>query len=336
MRTKKKKEILIEEEGGGLVFAEGIFGLCVGDSIQFDTEKLVSYSQYAKFKKCPKSWELRYVRKHRVPEQNIYFVYGTAMHETIQEMLYVCYKKAVKKAKETDWNAIFLNKLKTLYTKDIDELGGVHYSSKEELAEFYHDGCQILKYILKKRTTYFSSKHTTLVGIEIPIFIAPDPSRPTIKLQSHLDLVFYNKVSGKYRIIDIKTARNGWNKYKRKDKTVTNQLVLYKKYFCEKFGIDPEKVDIEYFIVRQKIDEDSLWPIPRVSQFKPASGKVSIKRVEKDFQYFIDSCFDKSGEYLDISHQALQGKRENWNCKFCNYNDRHDLCPPDERVIGEL
>lgn len=313
-----------------LVYASGVFGLVVDKEINWETEKIVSFSQYTKYKKCPKQWELRYIRKHKVPSQSISFVYGTAMHRVLQEFIHACYVRSVKIANNMDLSKRLMELMKEEYQSALEQHGS-HFSTKEELAEYYKDGCEILRHIKTKRTAYFSTKGTSLVGVELPLTVSPDPKRPNVLLQQHLDLVFYDKFTKKYTIVDIKTAKNGWNKWKKQDKYTTDQLVLYKKHFCEKFNIDKDNVDIVYFILRQKIDEDSLWPIKRVSQFSPASGKVSMRSLEKSFQEFIDSCFDSSGQYIDKNHPAFMGKG-GFNCKFCEYDDMHDLCPKENRI----
>lgn len=298
--------------------------------IDFEKEKIVSFSQYSRYKKCPKSWELRYVRKEKISSPSIYFVYGTAMHEAIQEFLHTCYTQSIKKAEALDLEGMLLQKMKSEYSAAMEEHGG-HFSTKEELAEFYSDGCAILKFIKKKRRLYFSSRDLELIGVELPLSVAPDANRPNVIMQQYLDLVFKDKTTGRYKIVDIKTAKNGWNKWKRQDKTVTNQLVLYKREFCKEYNIPEDMVDVEYFIVRQKIDPDSMWPIPRVSQFSPSNGSVSLNRATKDFQEFLDECFDSEGNYIDKSHPAFMG-RGGFNCAYCEYNDREDLCPKSKRI----
>ena len=44
-----------------------------------------------------------------------------------------------------------------------------HFSTPEELSEFYEDAVAILDFFKKKRKLFFSRKNTELVGIEIPI-----------------------------------------------------------------------------------------------------------------------------------------------------------------------
>jgi hypothetical protein len=153
------------------------------------------------------------------------------MHECIQTFLYHCYEKTVKEANALNLNKMLLDTLKREYKKSYDT-HGVHFSTPTELTEYYGYGVEILNFIKKKRTTYFSTKNVQLIGIEIPLTSTPDLGRPNVKLQQYLDLVFYDKITKKYLIIDIKTSKAGWNKWKRKDDLAKNQIVLYKKYFC--------------------------------------------------------------------------------------------------------
>lgn len=312
-------------------YAKGIFGICLNDEVDFRKEKIISWSQYSKYKKCPKSWELRYVHKHKYFSDSIHTIYGTAMHEVIQTFLYYCYNKSVKQANALDLNQMLKDALKKEYLKSYNK-HKVQFSSPEELTQYYTYGIQILAFLKKKRTRYFSTKGTELIGIEIPLRVSPDPTRENVKLQQYLDLVFYDKVLKKYYIIDIKTSKRGWNKWKRKDDLAKNQVVSYKKYFCDKFNIDEKKVEVEYFILRNEIDEDSMYPPKPVSQFRPAAGKVKMKQVERELLEFIENCFDENGKYRkDTYHPALTG-RNKFNCTFCEFNDRHDLCPPEKRI----
>ena len=60
----------------------------------------ISYSSLSTYNKCPKLWELMYLRNEVPFTQNIYTCFGTAMHETIQEWLTVMYHDSVKAAND--------------------------------------------------------------------------------------------------------------------------------------------------------------------------------------------------------------------------------------------
>ena len=59
----------------------------------------ISYSSISTYNKCPKLWEMQYLRGEIPFKQNIYTCFGTAMHETVQTWLEVMYHDKVKNAK---------------------------------------------------------------------------------------------------------------------------------------------------------------------------------------------------------------------------------------------
>ena len=60
--------------------------------------KHISYSSLSTYGKCPKLWEMMYLRKQVPFTQNIYTCFGTAFHETMQEWLEILYYDKVKTA----------------------------------------------------------------------------------------------------------------------------------------------------------------------------------------------------------------------------------------------
>lgn len=311
-------------------YAQGIFNIKT-KPVDFKTEKIVSYSQYSTYSSCPKKWALKYIDKQKVPSESISLVYGTAMHTIFQLYIKTMYTETLKKANELDLDSLLFTALREEYLKRV-EINGSHFSNPTELSTYYNYGVEIFKYFKKHRGKYFSTKNTKLIGIELPISTAAFDTRPNTRLECHLDLVLYNSIIDKYSIIDIKTSMKGWNDWAKKDKFKTNQLVLYKKYFCGQFNIDPSKVDVQYFILKAEIDTNSLWPQKRIQEFAPSHGKVSMKSIYTDFKKFVDTCFKPTGEYnTNIKYPAIV-KKGGYNCVFCPYNERFDLCPKENRI----
>ena len=124
----------------------------------------------------------------------------------------------------------------------------------------------------------------------------------------------------------------GWNKYQKADKNKTSQLVLYKKYFAEQYGYDPEKIDIKYMIVKRKLIEGAMFPQKRITEFSPASGKPTRNKLARSIDEFVKSSFKADGSYnLDREYPAVAGKN-NKNCKYCEFKDQPDLCPAKARI----
>ena len=65
--------------------------------MNYDTDKVVSFSQYSTYKSCPHKWYLEYVKGYRDTKPNMHFVFGTAMHEALQHYLQTMFDTSAKK-----------------------------------------------------------------------------------------------------------------------------------------------------------------------------------------------------------------------------------------------
>lgn len=286
-------------------------------------QKTISYSQFSLFSQCPKRWKLDYADNLRTYSQSIFTLFGTCFHNTIQNYLHVLFNKSVKEAESIDLNDYLKKQLMSLYAASVED--GNHYTTPQELSEFYNDGVAILDYFKKKRSVFFNTKHHKLMGIEEPLRVE---LQKNIVFLGFIDIIIKDTRDDTYVIFDIKTSTAGWNKYQKADKTKTAQLLLYKEYYAQKLGVDVESIDVEYLIVRRKINEDLEFAPKRIQTFVPASGKPSRNKVQNMLNEFIDNCFTDEGEYkLDASYPAVKTSK----CKYCPYVNDETLCPKKER-----
>ena len=202
------------------------------------------------------------------------------------------------------------------------------------MREFFEDGIEILEWFKKKRSRYFSKKGTYLVGCEIPIIIAPNKMLNNVLYMGYLDVVTYHEATETFKIIDIKTSTKGWNDYAKKDEDKQYQLLLYKQFFSEQYGIPLDKIEIEFFILKRKvldIDDDNImspYQAYRVQQFVPPSGKIKLGRAKTAINDFISECFSSTGKHKDREYPATPSK---WTCTFCPYKEEKELC--DKGII---
>jgi len=291
-------------------------------SINYAYQKNISYSQYSMWKKCKKHWSLQYRDGHKIYNPSIHASFGTAFHETLQHYLTVMYEKSAAAADREDINGILKENLRECYMSDYKKNNNQHFSKPGDLQEFYDDGVAILDFIKKKRNTYFGKKNWYLVGIETPITMAPLPKYPNVLYLGYLDVVLYHEPSNTFKIIDIKTSTNGWKDKMKKDEDKQFQLVLYKKFFVEQFGVPKENIDIEFLIVRRKIYTGGDFPQKRIQEFKPPSGKIKMNRATKSLNDFIEECFTSEG----FTEDEMSPNPSKWNCTFCPYKDKKELC----------
>ena len=298
--------------------------------INYAYQKNISYSQMSIFRGCPHRWKLQYKDKIKRFTSSIHTVFGTAMHESMQYYLDYAYEKSFAAADrdinlKEDFQDRYISEYEVQYKKNNDS----HFSDAVEMREFFEDGVAILEWFKKKRSRYFSKKGTYLVGCEIPIVVAPNKMLNNVLYMGYLDVVTYHEATETFKIIDIKTSTSGWNDYAKKDEDKQYQLLLYKQYFSEQYGIPLDKIEIEFMILKRKVldidDENIMSPYQayRVQQFIPPSGKIKLGRAKLAINNFINECFSSSGEIKEKTYPKSPSK---WNCNFCPYKEDKENC----------
>jgi hypothetical protein len=170
--------------------------------------KTVSFTQFSNWFQCPNRWYLDYVQNKRKFEESLHMSFGTAIHETMQTYLRTLYNESEIKAERIDLNAFFI----AAFQREVEKKKIPH--TQDELNEFIEDGKNILNDFkrIDNRLKHFPTERFTLVDIEHDIRIEITNN---IEIHAILDLVLKEKGTGKIKIIDIKTATNGWNNYQK-------------------------------------------------------------------------------------------------------------------------
>ena len=263
----------------------------------------ISYSSISTFNKCPKLWEMQYLRGEIPFKQNIYTCFGTAMHETVQTWLEVMYHDKVKNAKELDKHKLLYENMIKSYKQGKAQNGHEHFSTQDELTKFWIEGKHILDFLEKKRGGYFSTKNMQLAGIETLLY---QEIRPGVMFKGLVDLVFYHPNTDRWTIMDIKTSTSGWRDNQKKNPNLTAQVILYREFFSKQFNIDKDKIDVQFFIVKRRVPVDAEFAIMqrRVQEFSPASGPRKTKQVLESMKKFINDAIDENGKYIDKNYEC--------------------------------
>jgi len=291
------------------------------EPINWDTDKIVSYSQLSTWKQCPHKWKLQNVDKLKNPP-SIHLIFGTAIHTALQHYLKVMYDQSGAAADREDIVQLFEDNFREEYKKGYEKNNNTHFSNAEEMGEFFEDGKTILEYFRRKKGGYFSTRKTHLVGIEFPLSYVPHEEYPNVKYRGFIDIILYNENTEKLYIYDIKTSTRGWKDKDKKDETKASQVLLYKEYLSKIFDWDVNKIEVEFFIVKRKIWEESEFPIPRIQQFIPPSGTRKRLNATESFRTFVEDCFDKEGKPLVKEFT----KNVSDLCKWCQFKDNPSLC----------
>lgn len=295
----------------------------------FPWDIVVSNSQLVLYNSCPKKWSLQYRDKKTVFKENIYNVFGTAIHSSIQKFLDIMYSSTMREAEEFDIIGHFGEEFLKGYRKGYDKNKSVHFSTPEDLKEFYQDGENIIKEFLKRRAKYFSKRGWHLVGCEIPLRSRPVYDKPRVLFVGYIDVLMYHEPTGEFDLIDIKTSTKSWGDFQKKDLDKTNQVLLYKSILGELFGIPLNKINVHFLILKRKIWEESPFPTSRLQIFQPSQGSTSVKNAKMSLNKFINGAFDSKG-YKDDEPTPTPTK---WGCKFCPFALDDKLCGLGKQFI---
>lgn len=279
----------------------------------------VSFSQYSMWSGCPQQYKLAYIDGLAQSGGSIHTIFGTAMHETLQEYLDKCLRISKSQAdKLMDLKETLKHKMRDCYLKEVEgEIGNTDVCTKEELVEFLEDGCVLLEWFQKSKNfnKFFSLRHDELVAIEQPI---NTKIAENVNFLGFIDLIVRDTFTGRYRIIDFKTSTKGWSSYQKKDPTKNAQILLYKKFYAELLSISEDMIDVEFIILKRKVMENPEFVIPRISKHIPASGKPSINKAWSNFKEFVDTVFDSEGNFrMDIDYPKKPSRLCEW-CEFWN------------------
>ena len=297
-------------------------------------DKIVSYSQFEKWSKCPRSWYLSYVKKMSTFTQNVHTTFGTAMHEAIQHYLKLCFTESVKKADSINIEDYFFDCLAKEYKKGVVKNNNEHFSNPKELQQFYEQGVEILRSFKRNRRLYFSTRDMVLVGIETECLDPIIEDSTKVKLKVYIDLVFYDKKEKKYIIIDLKTSTRGWNKYDKQNEVKRSQLLIYKREFSKKFNIPEEDIKVKFLILRREVELENLdFPLKRIQEYDPPQSERTTNKLVKMFMEFVNTCYTKEGYNTnEEDYPAIEGPKC-FHCTFCDFKDNHEACPPQNRKV---
>ena len=249
----------------------------------------ISYSELKNFTECSYRHKLIYTDKLPYFSGNEYTAFGTAIHAVCEEVVPNNSKNAME---------IFeLNFLKEL--TQLKEEG--HVLNRDMVNDMRLQAKPICEQVIPAVNEYFTDFE--VVSVEEQLLEPMDDIESYgKKFKGFIDMVIKTP-DGKHHIIDWKTCSWGWSRDKKSDPMTTYQLTLYKKFFCEKHNIDPEKVETYFGLLKRTAKEDN------VEIFRVTSGP---RKTTNALKVLTNSC--------NIINKGITIKNRN-SCARCPFNN---------------
>jgi ATP-dependent exoDNAse (exonuclease V) beta subunit len=252
----------------------------------------ISFSALKNWDFCPFYHKLTYIDRIKIFQGNVYTAFGTALHETCEEMV-----KDDSLDYEKHFNKCFKGELNKIQLED----------DKQKLIseQMYKQGVELAPLAVQELKRKFPGFEIVSTEEEIiePIVDAPGD----YDFKGFVDLVIKTP-DGKYHIIDWKSCSWGWGIEKKTDRITTYQLTYYKRFFCAKHDIDYKKVETYFGLLKRTAKKN------RVEIFRVSSGQRKINNS------------------LNILHKAVYNinkrnhPKNRLKCERCEFN-KTQWCP---------
>lgn len=224
----------------------------------------LSYSQIDSFHQCPRKWAFRYVDDIRVDKKSIALEFGTAIHETLEELL----------KDESEGNHISESEALKRYETKTNELYNIF--DRNEADEKVLAGKQAISDFANYQGFYHRLRGQEILGIEegfnLALPITFQGQSTEINIRGFIDLVYRDK-SG-IVVVDHKSSKKVFDKRKRMDNL---QLPIYFMAIKQKYGELPY-AGIYNFTQLGK-EQVSLCTKKKTAEMKQAMEKRGAKTI---------------------------------------------------------
>ena len=250
--------------------------------------KRISFSELKNWKECPYRHKLIYIDKLPNFEGNEFTAFGTAIHAVCEETIPNVSKHPIKVFEKS-----FNNELKTL------KENGKQLNDKL-ISEMKFQATAICEQVLPAVKQYFGNFTVVSVEEELLEPITEFDSFET-RFKGFIDMVIKTE-DNKYHIIDWKTCSWGWSRDKKSDPITNYQLTYYKNYFSKKHGVDPNKIETYFVLLKRTAKKDNV-EVHRVT-----SGQKKTQNSLKVLENAVINI--EKGNYI----------KNRLSCKYCKFH----------------
>ena len=245
-------------------------------------KKHISYSELKTWAECPYKRKLMYVDRVKKFIGNEFTAFGRALH-------FLCENLVFDKVEDPE---DFFN---LSFEKELQDAG---IEETDLVKEMRTQALEITPQIMPELTKIFGEYE--VFSVEEQLYQPIKDSDTGYNFKGFIDLVIRTN-DGKFHIIDWKTCSWGWDAKKRADKYITYQLTLYKKFWCEKYEVDPKLVETHFALLKRTAKKDN------VEIFRVTSGPRKVENATK--------LLTKALIHISRKHHV----KDRRSCQFCEF-----------------
>jgi len=245
-------------------------------------KKHISYSELKTWAECPYKRKLMYLDRVKKFIGNEFTAFGRALHFLCENLVY-------NKVEDPE---DFFN---LSFEKELEDAG---VEETDLVKEMRAQALQISPQIMPELTKVFGEYE--VFSVEEQLYQPIRDSDTGYNFKGFIDLVIRTN-DGKFHIIDWKTCSWGWDAKKRSDKYITYQLTLYKKFWCEKYEVDPKLVETHFALLKRTAKKDN------VEIFRVTSGPRKVENATK--------VLTNALVHISKKHHV----KDRRSCQFCEF-----------------
>ena len=232
----------------------------------------ISYSALKNWDFCPFYHKLTYIDRKKIFKGNIFTAFGSALHETCEQLVY---------NEDVDYEKVFLK----AFEGEINKLEAIPDDNKKLMDGMKKQGIELASLLLAALKIKFPGYKVVSCEEQLMEPLLDTPEKYDFK--GFIDLVIQTP-DGKYHIIDWKSCSWGWDIRKKTDRMITYQLTYYKNFFCSKHNIDPKIVETHFGLLKRTAKKN------RVEIFRVSSGERKINNSLKILNKAVYNILNKN------------------------------------------
>lgn len=249
----------------------------------------ISFSEIKNWSKCPFYHKLSYIDKIKLFQGNLHTAFGTAIHSA-------CEKVSEKEVGELI--EIFL----TQFEEEVQQLKECDKTLHDEMKQ---QGPKILRHLKGAMNEYFGEFE--VLSVEEPLYENIWSSKELLNFKGFIDMVISS--NNKIHIIDWKTSTKGWSPRQRDNEITQYQLVYYKYYYAQKYGINPDDIKVHFGLLKRQYG---------------GKNRVELFEIESDRKKITESLNYMEKFLYNVKREKFIKNR--LSCTYCEFKGT-EHCP---------